>query len=530
MGIRNPSWYVLNENRDYPLDDTATCQPGQGDRLPHNIIADLRLRWPAYLGRYAFVSAVTVTPGLVSVVLQATSTLDNVTGDHMPLAVVSVPLPVDLRRQYPLQAQMPGVYGYIVFGNGVQDPYAGRFASPAQGLLAPRAARPYAALPVSSTAKLYAESGLTGLVLLQGEAPVEVVAEYREIQGATRRAAVIRLADDYTNDDSRVADSVFSQFAGPCAGRPESQTCGDPQPIEYINAVGPDCNGVIEIIFNGCAVVGGNADNASIVVDCGFGLTESCLPPYLPDHEGRLPEDYPPLVLPPLPTPQPQPSSVSIHDHIIVLGELPYLTCFAGDNSHFTVVEGQFLVTGGTDAFAPCGSGQVFSTNSVSGNLTSNVVVWEGFDVATLFRRVTTDVMLLDGPPGYHRNAGLVINRRESSVDPTSYVYYAAFLDYDAQTFSIVRNNGTSFQTAVSVNVPGLALKKWYRISATVAPYQARSIAITVHLRGLDDPSVDVTLSPLLVTNYMPDSGYYGFVADRALSHFAFFQVEEWSP
>ena len=62
MAIRNNHWYNLNEQRDYPVDDTASALSDDGSRLPSSLIADLRLRWPSALGRYAFISAAAVTP------------------------------------------------------------------------------------------------------------------------------------------------------------------------------------------------------------------------------------------------------------------------------------------------------------------------------------------------------------------------------------------------------------------------------------------------------------------------------------
>ena len=67
MAIRNNNWYNLNEQRDYPVDDVASALDDSGKRLPMSLITDLQLRWPKELGQYAYVSAASVTEGIVRV-------------------------------------------------------------------------------------------------------------------------------------------------------------------------------------------------------------------------------------------------------------------------------------------------------------------------------------------------------------------------------------------------------------------------------------------------------------------------------
>ena len=61
MAIRNQSWYNLNSTRDYPLADAVTATSDGNQRLPQDIVVDLRVRWPAWLGKYAFLGSVAVT-------------------------------------------------------------------------------------------------------------------------------------------------------------------------------------------------------------------------------------------------------------------------------------------------------------------------------------------------------------------------------------------------------------------------------------------------------------------------------------
>ena len=71
MAIRNQSWYNLNSSRDYPVDETASSLSDKSERVPSDIITDIRVRWPDALGDYAFLGSVAVTPGAVTATVLA---------------------------------------------------------------------------------------------------------------------------------------------------------------------------------------------------------------------------------------------------------------------------------------------------------------------------------------------------------------------------------------------------------------------------------------------------------------------------
>lgn len=559
MPIRNQAWYNSNESRDYPLDDKASCVSDAGARLLQNIITDLRLRYPSSLGRFPFVSAVSVTPMAVTVTIQAATTVDNSDRSCVPIAVITVQRDSLLEgRQFALQAQYPGVFGYIAFGSGCQARYSGRFSSPLQTLISPRACRTYRELPITGISKLFNSTPLTGLVQLLGNAPLEVVKESREIEGIEQDVIVIRLVDDPTSSKAagQSEASVFSQFSGPCANRPDSSTCPDPQPIEFINSVPPDCDGVIELEFKGCAVVGKNIDDCGIVIDCSIGLTESCAPPFLPDDTGKLPTEYTPVVIPPPIPPEPPipPPTDSISSPSLVAGELPYTDCFRFQTAtDFVIVSGQFVFVedhspericavddppepGRSHDYSVSDSQAMFDTRfsvATEGVLSvsqRNVALWHGFDVTTLWRKVTTDLKLMFGPDGARRGGGIVINYRPHATIPGRVVYYIAEINYDTQELRIQRFNGTTFSPVVAITVPGLQMESWYRLIVETIPGSGPTqVSITARLLGITDPSISATLGPLLVDNYLPAEGHYGFGTNRAQTRFSFFRVEEFS-
>lgn len=549
MAVRNLGWYNRGEATAYPIDEAASSADDAGLRLPSDIIADLNLRWPSPDGLCAFVTAVSVTETLVTLTIQSAASPDAVVG-NTPLAAIAVRRPVDIGRMYQLQAQADGVGGWVVFGRGANGvKYSGRFSTPQQSRLAPRAARSYRPFPVSSLSVRDAATPLTGVVRLRAREPLQVVKEQREIEGVVRDCIVVRLIDNASTDFpvpstaisllGGTTPSVFQQFSGPCAGRPESDTCGDPQPIEYINAVGPDCDGVVVLQFAGCAQVTQILSVCGLAVDCQFGLTDACLPPQLPNSAGLLPSEYQAALIPLPPPPPPIPPETGESESLRVVGELPYYNCFNGEAStQMTNISGAWEWIGDDDSPTNCyqslfgypGSASVSSTEdgvyAALDTSTRNVTIWDGFDEQTTFRRVSAEIKLVTGPLGAKQNAGVVLNYRLSETTG-QYVYHIAEIDYDSQQFRISRFNGTTFQNVVRTTLPGIDIGKWYRITATIVPHTVPGqTSISVRLESVTGPPIDATISTV-VSNYVPSTGRFGLGTWRAIARFASFKVEE---
>lgn len=285
--LRNLSWYALNATRCYPVDDGASLLDDAGTVLPSDIIADLRLVFPRRYGRFAYISSVTVTDRIVTVTLLGSTTENG--GDLSPLAAISIPQPVQPWRTYVLEPQVSNVGGWIVFGGGVSRTYRGRFSSCAQTRLHGRAATATAALPVKGLSKLHDATPLSGLVTLKAGSDLVIEAAEVTIDDVLRDVIRIRLRDPKGN-----TDNVFDQYKGQCGQRPESQNCGDPQPIEAINDVTPDCCGKITLRFRGCAQPSLiTNDRSAATLDCDIGLGDVCdTQSKLPAAGGDLPGQY----------------------------------------------------------------------------------------------------------------------------------------------------------------------------------------------------------------------------------------------
>lgn len=547
MAVRNQHWYNANETRSYPIDETASRISDQGQSLPHNIISDINLRYPQILGRFPFLSSVGITDNLVSITIQAAATLGSDPA-LAPVAVFSI-LQRELieGRPYALEPQFPGAGGWVVFGSGVQEKFTGRFSGPLQALIAPRAARAYRPFPVENISKLNNNEELTGVVQLRGESPVEVVKEAREIDGEVRDAIVIRLIADASLQSGGQEVNVFEALSGPCGRRPESGTCADPAPIEFINTVPPDCDGNITLELRGCAEIGEVLDQCGIVVDCSMGLIDACLDNRLPDEDGRLPNEYDDLCFfsevseePPFVSPGPEVSpGPDISESFVSLpAEIPFFECFplnptGSKDVDWSVLSGSFISVFDssqiTALFCSEGIDSDGGTEQSEDLSQQNLEVWEGSIEPTTGQRVTMNVQMLSLPIASKHNAGLVLNFREHGSISGQNEYFLIEIDHDAQTFRILRFNGlTLIPTTASVALPSLILlDTYYVITADIEDVDGENVSITAFLDSLEGPALSVTLGPLVTSRYFPDTGVHGIRTERAHSRFSLFSIED---
>lgn len=524
MPTINEHWYSANNTRIYPLDDIATGLDDNGQLAPTDILVDAALRFPETYGQRAALSTITVTKNIVSV------TIVGVLPDNSfsPLAIFTMKQPVQQGKAYAVQGQVPGVGGWIVFGSGVKDnDYKGRFSTPEQGLLLARTARPYRPLPVESVRAIDNQQALTGLVSLRASEPMEIVAEAVEINDVLRQAVMFRLVDtaevtSSTATSSTQQESVFRRFAGPCGGRPESYTCPEPTPIEFINSVYPDCNGRITLDFRGCARLTAIEDLHGAIIECQASLGDVCPDPFLPNSAGLLPSEYEAADVP-VPTTTTTTTTLPPSESASANDLLPYCECFdLSTADDWVEISGDFGFTADDSAeegdFCEAGDSIAYYSQTTSGY---NLAIWDGNDVLNIDRKTTTDVKLTAGPAGAKRNGGLLLNYRPHLSIAGQYVWFAVVLDYDTQEVRLIRFNGTAPVTLLTVASPGIALDSWYRIVASVSPVPG-STAILVEIQGITNPSFLVTLGPVTVSSYSPSSGKNGVFSDRAQTRWSY--------
>ena len=282
MALVYAGWMNSNELRNYPLHDSATKRSADDAILPDNILADMNIMVPESAGRFVYVSSAMLTPGLVSLTFLATdydplapepssSSSSSSSVGMIPLAAITVQKPVVLYKNYPIEALYPGVAGWVAFGSGVNEISSAsfRFVEPLDGLLASKAVRAYKDYPVQSLGKTERLATLTGLILLRGEGDVVVGSAVRTINGLKREVIAIGL------DIATLPENMLRKYAGDCGERPEDQTCAKGKPFLTVNGVIPDCDGNIDIIFEGLDVTQVRVDHG-MVIDLPIGLDDVC--------------------------------------------------------------------------------------------------------------------------------------------------------------------------------------------------------------------------------------------------------------
>jgi hypothetical protein len=567
MSVRNNHWYNLNEQRSYPLDDTASALSDTGDRLPAALISDLRLRWPITHGRYAFISSAAVTNSIATVMIEATDDLDNEPASSTLIAGISVSLTSLVPgRTYALQPFQSGVGGFITLGSGTDKPFNGRFKSPRQGLLTARAARYARVPPVSTLGISQVATALQGVVNLTAVRPLQLVKEARVIDGVEYdNVIVFRLVEPTTDiATAGTTESVFSKFAGPCGKRTGSKSCPDPQPVQSINGITPDCDGVITFEFQGCATVGRNTQDCGVVIDCNLGLSTSCDAMYLPDlATGELPSETTPVVIPPAIDPEPPTGEeVSIDETVLTVLALPYCDMFdAGEaysffpagNSLFGMIgdesPDELICCDGPDP-AKGGHGcevsesislseSLWDVNTIStvsasygtveaaAQTRTNISLFVA-DVQTLYRKYSTDIKIVPGRAGSLKNGGILANFKVTASGLNT--YYLTKLDIDSSTFGVYYFNGIQLVPLLEVQVTDVRSNDWYRLTLQITPNTVTqtSVRLLATLAGIDDPTIEVTLDTTTSSNlWDSDSGLAGLYAKRSFSYFSYWRIDE---
>jgi hypothetical protein len=264
MAIRNQNWYNLQSTRRYPLDDLSTGVDDTGAFIREDIIVDCHIRFSRALGKYVYVQGITVSAGIATLIFGVVADINSSRGQT--ICAVSVPQPVAPYVNYPVTALVPGVSGWVAFGPGVDAPFTGRYSAALQTLIQPRNARPYRPLPIPTLGKINVGTALQGVVKLLGESPVVATYETITYEDVNYPAIVFRLDDALVTSDYNPLESFLTS----CSQRPESGTCPK-TPIENINGVTPDCDGNINIVFDGFSAINfEKCGGTDIVTDVGL--------------------------------------------------------------------------------------------------------------------------------------------------------------------------------------------------------------------------------------------------------------------
>ena len=561
MTNRRNNWYNLHSTRCYPLDDAATGTSDDGGRLPFDILTDVHLRFPGELGRHVFLGGLTVTERLVTAIFLAADEIDN-PQRVTPIASVSLLKPVNEGVNIAVRALHPQVGGFVVFGDTTEN-YVGRFSTPRQGLLAPRTARPYKSLPVTSLRRLTNAAGLTGLVGLQGQNDVAITTEVINTQNGPELALVFQLAQ------GAASENVLAKYIGPCGARPESDNCGAPA-IEAINGAIPDCNGNIDIKFchlttasltdcNGSASAGVHG----VVLDLGVGMSDVCAENLRPDRfHGRD---------------QCQPSSSSSLSSLSLSSYslsslssssssagsvapppsiLPYLQTFdvGGYPADFYVKDGNWTIGELDSPLEPdSAAGVPLLTVLSSGSLSSgewppdmvefnnppdisyfasdisrrNVSICDLLWDNGVGKTISTDVWFASNPEG---NGGIVLNWQHVPAGPAQAfdTYFYASLDRKENALRLQYFNGNVWQELGRATLAATISKySWYRLKATTQQVSPVAVAISLQASGVSNPAWPVTTLVVSTNQFLPGAGKPGLGTVRSDAAFSYFGVRD---
>ena len=546
MAILNNNWFNLNSTRRYPVDDFATGETDSGIDMPNDIIADARLRFPRSAGRFASISSITCSSRIITVTFvghehhpNETSTSSSYSSEEFqPLAVISLPKPVTPNTPYPVRALTNGVFGWIVFGEGLEKGFLGRFSSSGQAVLLPRLAYSYGVYPVTSLSILDNQDKLTKDITLRGIGDLKITKESRYIEGVgTTDAMVFRL------ENQSSTSSIFKKYIGKCQGKPESESCMK-ESVEYINDIYPDCNGNININFsqNGLhqkEIV--DSVLVGIALEMPLGLAEACTSnDYLPDSGGNLPNEYPDVCEAVAASEGDQDTTAETSNLIdsyqslsishVDLTTLPYIDPLVGDPGdpppyRMESVKGGFeYATSVYDRGFP----EDWGTDGwiVTSPGSRSLAIWNDHaaydhsftkNISTFTTGARASVTLMFSPLSSLGSGGVALDFATayvSSCDKYVKTYLLGAIDFSTKTLKILYWNGFSFEVlAASLAINGIVPGEWYSLDfqKDTADVAAGGIKYKLRLYTAETYWTDTTVSSSLWTELhsTPYPGYY---------------------
>lgn len=546
-------WYNQAAVRGYPFDDAATMVDDAGSSPPEGFLVDARILVPKTVGRCVFLSGLTITDRLVTMLFSASTRYVRVPQGYTEPALVYTPVAcvnvlkseLDIHRQLPLRIFAAGTIGWVVLGPGIEQNYTGRFSTHEQASLLLRCGRHFNDRAVQTMSALALapltgerdpNTGLnfmtfgtyidqqpaitSGIVKFRAEGDLEIVVQERfapyvagipsfEAAAAVDRpvfpVVVFRLKD-------RKDQNVLKLYAGPCSGRPDSDSCARPA-VETLGGLRPSCEGDLTIVFEGMDAlilpegVGGIGVKLDATLDGTCGVDND-----MPDDDGIIPgaivdgcesdssssgsSDNAVLEMPLKPKLkvmskpgvfQPPPDAADDPNYSIEIIEpeeaLPYDAVFdpGGLPAGWAAWAGQFNVAAGDHRNSADVHDQGWSL-AASANQRLNLAVWQPEEGAIwpLKWRLAT---ALNFGPG-RRNAGLALTGDRSTRNIR---FLAARVNEDSLELGYYARSKFAAAYVVAERI-GLSANQWYFLTATLTRVANGYVDVSVELTGITDP------------------------------------------
>ena len=248
----------LNENnyRQYPIDVLATYEPytAADISIVNSLLTDMRLTVPAAVANSAFIANINVSSAIVSMVIMGVQTAPYFTAGAQPattyesaeytafdavvLGTVTV-LKSIAKTGTPvaIAGQIPGVGGWVTFGNGINLVASWSFAGPSSATLCSSVITRYDYGGVTTLAKAGFTQLLDGALTMVGQNGIV----------ATTLGQTISLG--FGGSVTEVKEQL-AKYVGECGKRPETDTCSF-KPIKQINGIKPETSndGFNEIVL-----------------------------------------------------------------------------------------------------------------------------------------------------------------------------------------------------------------------------------------------------------------------------------------
>jgi hypothetical protein len=531
--IINQNWLNSHASRKYPLDDAATGIDDTGLLLPDDIILDLHIAWPATYGDFAFIGGITITESLVSVIIMAASAVDSAAA-FTPLGAVTIRKPATGGLQQPIAAMVPGVGGFVLFGDTAEHT-ALRFSTVSQSRLTSKTARPYAALPVQTIGRYSRRDTLSGIVKLVAGPGLQISAETVLLNGEPTAAIMLQLQENTTN-------TAFQQYIGACGSRPESNSCDAPG-IQTIGGVAPDCDGNLNIVFQQLVV--GNMPEctslaAGFVIDQGIGLAAVCAPRTKIGRFVGVDQCAESSSIAVVSSASASDSSSSdssesadsVSSVFVICPDLPFTECFAdGMHEDWRTLAGTAALTSRENPYTAlecCDeAGVICDTGGLllSRLTNKNLVIWDSCAYSTTINKsITTAVQLIKATMTTPANGGILLN----AANTGSAVYWIVGLDAADNAAKLWRYNGTSLITehTTAITTELLQYDAWYTLAVTTTDLGGGLTAISLTVTKNSDtvPLVSFTVS---TSRYGVADGKVGVATNRAAAVFDYWSIAD---
>lgn len=516
LTFNGAQWLNSHSVRNYPVADNAISEDDTGQLLLPDVLLDMQLRWPAAFGDYGFISGITVTDKLFSIMFAVGHTLTSA-ADVTTIGGISLRQPAATNQPHSLQAWHAGVHGFVAIGD-VRENYVARFSTPQQSLLLHRVAKSYHTAPIQGIGRSATDKYLQGLVTLAAGTDIRVRKTTINWEDNEREAIAIGLAPQQAT-----GENLLAKYAGPAGTRPENSNCQQIGILGVGDAT-PDCDGNIEIQFERMAASAFSRDSgeaSGLLIHQRIGMASAC--PTVPLSHTIIRSICEPSEAWSAPwehTTSPGSICADNRTQITICGDWGD-TDTATLDSAWTVAQGTFTLTSltGEPPQHTCYDEELQDVCMVVGNDTSILRYGSCLAGGNVNKRLTTEFRF--GSP--FGRAGVVLDHYYRS--PGNLVFYTAVvIDYATKELQVITQEGSQQRkAAIALDITD-QLDEWVTLQVRIAAVNTNThmLAITASRGSAEFISHNYILS-LPISPF----AYFGLIGRGAGTEFYAWELKE---